>query len=280
MFEQIYSAKWILEKPRYGFLLGFVFSIFGIFSAKLIFGSNPGLMSVAFTSMLLMPILNRLMGIVESKEIRENKFSIKLLFKDHAELFKIYIYIFLGIMTTYAFFTLVWTSAFSIKIFEPQLNVAGLTGHAIANLIGRAVGNYAFGAILVNNLKVLIVCFLLSFFFGAGSILFIAWNASVWGAVFGFVAHQSAIASHGNPFTSFFTLMVPVFPHMITEAVSYFSAAIVGGVVSKAVVQEEWMSKKFKHVLSDSLMFLALGFILVVLAAYLEVYIFPIIGGY
>ena len=73
MFEQIYTPKWLISKPRYGYLLGLVFAIFGIFSAKLIFGSNPGIMSVAFTSMLLMPLLNNLLGLTESKEIRKKK---------------------------------------------------------------------------------------------------------------------------------------------------------------------------------------------------------------
>lgn len=278
MLEAIYTPNWLLEKPRYGFLLGLVFSIFGIFSAKIIFGSNPGLMSVAFTSMLLMPILAKLMSITESKEIREEKFSIRQLIKDHEELFMIYTYIFLGIMATYSFFTLVWTKDFTQLMLEPQLKVAGLSGMAYGDISGDAINRLMFGSILINNLKVMIVCFLLSFFFGAGSILFIAWNASVWGSVFGFVAKMSAINSQTNPFLGFASLMVPVFPHMITEAISYFSAAIVGGVVSKAIMKEKWGSERFKHVLTDSLLFLVLGFILVFLAAYLEVFIFPMIG--
>ena len=267
MFEQIYSPGWLVSKPRYGYLLGLVFAIFGIFSAKLIFGSNPGLMSVAFTGMLLMPLLNNLLGLTETKEIREKKLSMYSLVKDHSDLFRIYIYIFLGIMTTYAILTLVWSNAFSLNPFGPQWKVAGCTGKAIAN--------QRFASILFNNLIVLIATFLLSFFYGAGSILFIAWNASVWGAVFGFLARQSALSANINPFVGFITLMIPVLPHLITEAVSYFSAAIVGGVVSKAVIKEKWMSKRFQHVLTDAIIFLVLALALVVVAAYIEVYIFP-----
>jgi len=269
MFEQIYTPKWLISKPRYGYLLGLVFAIFGIFSAKLIFGSNPGIMSVAFTSMLLMPLLNRLLNDAENKEIREKKLSLKGLFSDHWELFRIYIYIFLGILTTYAILTLVWSNAFSLNIFAPQLKVAGFAGKAFSAQSSQ------FASILWNNLIVLIVCFLLSFFYGAGSILFLAWNASVWGTVFGFVARQSAAASNTNPFIGFITLMIPVMPHLITEAVSYFSAAIVGGVVSEAVIKEKWMSKRFQHVLTDAVIFFILALILVVVAAYLEVYVFP-----
>ena len=267
MFEQIYSPRWLIKNPRYGYLLGLVFAIFGIFSAKLIFGSNPGMMSVAFTSILIMPLLNSILSKTESKEIREKKFSIYLLFKDHGDIFRIYTYIFLGIMTTYAFFTLVWSSTFSIGMFGPQLKVAGFAGGAFQAS--------RFSSILLNNMIVLLVCFLLSFFYGAGSILFISWNASVWGSVFGYLARQSAVTTNANPFLCFITLIIPVLPHLITEAASYFSAAIVGGVVSKAVIKEKWMSRKFQHVLTDAMLFFLMAAVLVVIAAYIEVHMFP-----
>jgi len=267
MFEQLYTPEWLISKPYYGYLLGLVFAIFGIFSSKVIFGSNPGLMSVAFTSILLIPTLHRLISITESREVREDKFNIFNLLREHLDIMKLFMYIFLGIMTSYAFFTIVWTNAFSLKVFAPQLNAAGITGAAY--LKGR------FLYILSNNIKVLLVCFLLSFFYGAGSIIFIAWNASVWGAVFGFFARQSSSLAHQNPFLGFMTLMIPIFPHMLTEAISYFSATMVGGIISKAVIKEKWMSKRFKHVMSDSLIFLILALILIIFAAYLEVYIFP-----
>ena len=39
-------------------------------------------------------------------------------------------------------------------------------------------------------------------------------------------------------YLTFLLIMIPVFPHLFTEALSYFSAAIAGGVMSKAVVTE------------------------------------------
>jgi uncharacterized membrane protein SpoIIM required for sporulation len=266
MLEQLYSPDWLLRRPQYAFLLGLVFSIFGVFSARIIFGANPGLMSVAFTSILLIPTLQRLFGITEDREIREKKFSLPQLVRDHYDIMEIFIYLFLGIFTTYMLLTFYWTNAFSLRMFESQLNVAGLTGMSYEQ-------NAWFTSILTNNIKVLIVCFLLSFFYGAGSILFLAWNASVWGSVFGYVANHSAAVM--SPMAAFSNTLVPVVPHMITEAFSYFSATMVGGIASKAIIKERWMSEKFKHVISDSLLFLFLGFVLVLIAAWLEVYIFP-----
>ena len=82
VLEQVFKEKWIEKKPRHAFILGVIYSIVGIFSARLIFGSNPGLMTVAFTSILLIPSLNQLLQHEENVEIREKKFHIKQLFND------------------------------------------------------------------------------------------------------------------------------------------------------------------------------------------------------
>ncbi|MFH1317323.1 MAG: stage II sporulation protein M [Candidatus Woesearchaeota archaeon] len=269
MFEQLYKPKFLKSKPRYAFLLGFAYCIIGVFSAKLIFGSNPGLMSVAFTSILLIPLLNNLLSISEKAETREKGFNLKVLFMDHKDLFKIYFLAFMGIFCAYLIFAIVWPVDFSIFYLSPQLKVAGIAGSAIN-------GNSAFFFnILKNNMIVLIACLFLSFFYGAGSILFIAWNASVWGSVFGFRIKEVIIYSNQNWASAFLYTIIPVLPHMITEGLSYFAAAIVGGVVSKAFLSEQFGSKRFKKVINDAMIFFVLAFILVVVGAFLEVYIFP-----
>ena len=123
----------------------------------------------------------------------------------------------------------------------------------------------------------MIVCLILSIVYGAGSILFLVWNARVWGAVFGYVAHNSFGQTH--PLIAFGAVMAPVLAHMITEAMSYFSAAIVGGIVSKAVMREDLFSEKFHHILSDAMILLLLGFVMVAIAAVIEVMLYPYSGA-
>ncbi|MBD3313761.1 hypothetical protein GF345_04935 [Candidatus Woesearchaeota archaeon] len=262
VFEQIFKASWIEKKPSSAFLLGVAYSLIGIVSARLIFGASTGLMAVAFTSILLIPSLNRLLQDEENVEIREKKLNIWQLFKDHKDIFIIYIFMFLGVFFVYAFTAVVLPDMLVIKLFPAQLRVAGITG--------QAFNSGVFMSILLNNLLVLLVCLLLSLIYGAGAILFITWNASVWGIVFGYIARESAFIEGTNPFIAFFLILLPSLPHLVTEAVSYFSAAIVGGVVSKAVLREKLHSKRFYHVLTDALILLTVGVILVVLAAAIE----------
>ena len=66
-------------------------------------------------------------------------------------------------------------------------------------------------------------------------------------------------------------------PHLITEAFAYVSAAIVGGIVSKAVINEDFKTKRFNRIIRDAVLFMGFGFLLVLLGAAIEVYIFPLL---
>ena len=52
VLEQLYSVKWLEQKARYAFLMGFVYALMGMVSALFLFPEDPGLVSVAFTSLL------------------------------------------------------------------------------------------------------------------------------------------------------------------------------------------------------------------------------------
>ena len=265
VLEQLYSAEWIEQKSRYAFIMGFAYSIIGMASALFLFPEDPALVAVAFTSLLIVPSLNKLFSMEETKEARETRFNLIELFKDHIDLFNVYFFIFMGILLTFALFAVMLPSVAASRLFEQQLALVGLSGKAYASYD-------TFISIFTNNLRVLIFCFLTSFIYGAGSIFIITWNASVWGAVFGAVAKHS-VDSSGNPFVYLFFTLLGVFPHMFTEAGSYFLAAIAGGVISKATLREKLGSPEFTRILQVALIIFGLALIVLVLAAYIEVYV-------
>ncbi len=267
VLEQLFKAHWIKRRPLFMFVLAFSYTLIGIGSALIIFGKNPSLMSVAFISILLIPSLNTLLKYEENEPMRKKKFSIFGLFKDHKDILAIYLFLFLGIFFAYLLYAFFLSATATKHIFSSQLDVAGIAG--------GATFNGEFLSILINNIIVLIACFLLSLVYGAGSILFLTWNASAWGAIFGFLVKESAASQ--NPLIAFGIVILPVLPHLITEAASYLSAAIVGGVVSKAVLREKLFSKKFNYILTDGLLLLIFAFLLVLIAAFLEVYMFHLL---
>lgn len=277
VLEQIFKEKWIEKKSWHALFLGIVYSIIGIISAKMIFGGNPGLMSVAFTSILLVLSLNNILGFEENIEIREKKFSLRLLLRDHFDIFEIYFFLFIGIFIVYAAIPLLFSQSYVSHLFEPQLAVAGLSdGYTFFPHTSECTSDSfllhceGFSSIFINNIIILLVCLVLSFVYGAGSIIFLTWNASVWGVVFGFVASSQAKVEGSSAFVAFTLMMIPILPHMITEALSYLTGAVAGGVISKATIREKLFSKKFMHIVTDALLISLLGIVLVTIAAALE----------
>jgi uncharacterized membrane protein SpoIIM required for sporulation len=265
VLEQVYSHEWIKKKSRYAFLMGLSYSIIGIASGMFLFPKDPGLAAIAITSLLILPSLNKLFA-AESNEAKKGKFSLIEMFRDHNDIFRVYLFLFLGILLSFSFFSIVWPTIATSRIFAQQVSVLGISGQAYA-------GGGLFASLLSNNVKILVFCLLASFFYGSGAIFIITWNASVWGTIFGVIARESAGAAGQNPFMYFILTLMAVFPHMILEASAYFLAAISGGIVSKAVIREKTFSKKFNQVVQDGFVMFIIAVFVLIIAVYIEAFV-------
>jgi uncharacterized membrane protein SpoIIM required for sporulation len=281
VLEQIFKPDWIEKKPRHAFLLGFIYSIVGVISAKLIFGANPGMMTVAFTSILLVPSLNTLLAVEENQaRSRDRYWVLKQLWVDHNDIVEVYFFMFFGIFFTFATIAFIFPEEGVIRFFEPMFEIIGISGSA-ASITGWAAetAGPTILSIFLNNFIVTIVCLLLSLIYGAGAIIFITWNAVVWGVVIGFFAKQALLSTAGvNPITIFLSTVLPFFPHMIMESLPYFTAAIVGGIVSKAAIREELFSPRFNEIVKDGTIVMLLSLIVLFLAAVIEIKVYPLLA--
>ncbi len=281
VLEQIFKPDWIEKKPRHAFLLGFIYSIVGAVSAKLIFGANPGMMTVAFTSILLVPSLNTLLAVEENQARSKDKYWVlKQLWVDHYDIVEVYFFMFFGIFFTFATIAFLFPEEAVIRFFEPMFEIIGITGSVTA-LTGWAAetAGPTILSIFLNNFIVTIVCLLLSLIYGAGAIIFITWNAVVWGVVIGFFAKQALLSTAGvNPLTIFLSTVLPFFPHMIMESLPYFTAAIVGGIVSKAAIREELFSPRFNEIVKDGTIVMLLSLVVLFLAAVIEIKVYPLLA--
>jgi uncharacterized membrane protein SpoIIM required for sporulation len=269
MLEQLFNLRSIKGSSINIILLGVIYAFLGIFSSLLLFPHYVAIMSLAFTTILLIPSIASLLQKEENIIAKERRFSVRTILRDHKDIIRLYLLLFLGIFLAFCAIGIFTSNAYVENYFNAQLMVAGITGQA------TALGS-EFVGILLNNLLVLFICFILSLAYGSGSLLFIVWNASVWGIVFGYFVHQSLAAVQVDPVIYFGQIFLPFLPHMITEAASYIVAAIVGGVIAKAIVREKLFSKKFYHILTDGLWLAVFGFALIVVAAVIEVFVFPL----
>ncbi len=240
VLEHLFPENWLEKRASYAFILAMVYSIIGIIGARLLFGANSGIVSVVFTSILLLPYLEKLFAIEEKIEEKEKKFSLLHLWKDNKDLVKTYFAIFFGIFFTYMLFSFILPQLGfnTFNIFKEQLFLdPGLRGHAYD------VGSFL--SILSNNWWVLVACFLLALLTGDGAIFFITWNASAWGTIFGYRAISAAWQTGGNPWWFLFLIFIIVIWHVILEAGAYIIVAISGSVISKDIISKASQIKKF-----------------------------------
>lgn len=274
VLEYLYPLKLIERAPLYAFLLGLGYSIIGIGASVILFAEDPAIVSVAFIAIMFYPTINALMREEEDIESEKEETGFISFFRDHQNIFKVYVFLFLGILLAFSVFSMLLPSFATNHIFKNQLDVLyGLTGTAG----GAAFNAPLLKALLFNNLSVLLLCFITAFLIGDGAIFLIAWNASVWGTIFGTIARNAAVkgAAVGwsvcrTPANCFLFIVLIVFAHMIIEAFAYMCSATAGGVVSKAILREELFSLRFKHLAVNTIILVVFALIVLLIGALVE----------
>lgn len=278
VLEHLFPEDWLEHKGRYAFILGVVYSVIGILVASIMFPGDPALVAVAVTSMLLLPEIYKIFSIEERQESVEQGVTMRALWRDDAEVVRIYIFLFLGILLVYSLGTIMLPDLQINSLFREQLEIRFGQGFA-----GSATGIFSsdlFWSLLSNNFLVLLACFIIALLTGDGAIFLITWNASVWGTIFGLTAKNAALFSGQNALYLFALIMLVVFPHMIFEAISYFLAAIAGGVISKDVLLEQFASDRFWEVLGFNIYLLLFALIFLLLGAAVETFVLNNVGIY
>ena len=280
VLEHIFPEDWLERKGRYAFLLGAGYSVIGVLISAILFPGDPALVAVAITSMLILPELYKILSIEERQESMEQKVSISALWKDDLSVVRIYVFIFLGILLVYSIGTILLPQMQTNTLFREQLEIRlgqGFGGQAVAQSVFSSA---LFYDLLSNNFLVMMACFIIALLTGDGAIFLITWNASVWGTIFGLTARGAAEFSGQHPIYLFGIIMLVVFPHMITEALAYFLAAISGAVISKDVILEQFASDRFFEVFGLNLYLLLFALIFLILGAIIETFVLQHVGIY
>lgn len=268
MIEQLYPVKLIEKRSMFALILGISYSIIATGISVLLFPEDPALVIVALISLMFYPTLKKLLRQEEIQETQNQAFSLADFFRDHKYIFKIYILFFLGVMLGFAFFSINLPSLARNHIFSNQIDILyGVTGNAVNFSFDRFLGLFS------NNVGVLILIFVTAFFIGDGGIFLLTWNASVWGTIFGLFAKNYALGVSQNPFFAFLIVLGIVITHTLLEAFSYISSATAGGVISKGIISEKFMSDNFIRVVKGTLITLLFAILVLVIAVAVETYV-------
>lgn len=246
MIDEILRAYLIEKKPLYGIAFGFLFASLGIIFAFLIFRTEPSFPAVFLTTLATAPLIFKIM----KSEKQE-----KSILKRHEKIIEVYFYVFFGMAIAFAFFDAFLPAGISSSIFSEQLSKFS------AGYFNMQAS--LFLEIVINNLGLVLFFFLLSLFYGSGSMFLLAWNSSILGVMWGNIIKVSL--SMADPLV-FVKNVFFIFPFLLPEVEAYFLASIAGGIVSVNLEKK----KKLETAMNDSLIFLMASIALIFAAAAIE----------
>jgi uncharacterized membrane protein SpoIIM required for sporulation len=267
------------HRPWQMLFLGFMYASVGILLSMWIFYKYSSLIMIFLTVFACMPIVYNTIKFEERKDEEEERELVLL--KEHWKALSVFMWLFLGITVA----IVVWY----IFLPEKHLSVLFSTQTETFRMIntgatGMATQLDSFTKILLNNLKVLMFCILFSFIYGLGAIFILAWNASVIGVAIGMLIRTElaklsgvvGMAKVAAYFTTFSFGFLRYSLHGVLEIFAYFIGGLAGGIISVAIIRHSIGTKKFEHVLWDSSDLIIISVLVLVVAAFVEVFITPV----
>ena len=264
VLESLLNPKTAANKPLHIFTVSILFTAISSWLALNLFPAQSSILSVAFVTIFFVPFFQRLFAVEERKDELAARHKVKAGFiKRHKPIVVAYTAFFLGMVLTYSF----------LYVFSPtvrdlySLQLDWFRSQGIA-----AVQSESFERYVVNNSQVMVLFFILSVLFGAGAVFILAWNASVIAVFVGLIANK-LVPALGAPVAYVYgvgTGLGSIALHGIPEIGGYFFAGVAGGILSVGLIRERFMSREFKEVAKDSIAWLVIGEVLIVIGAVLE----------
>jgi len=251
--ESLIKPEWVAKNPVYSLYLGITLAFIGTSIGLFVFPDQASFAGLLFITIAAVPFLQKVVDFeTEAGQIIQN------FWKRNRKTALIYGLFFLGVTLTYLIWSIILPKAAAAFFFDRQ--IVALSQPTVLGFFSQAA--QTFFAILINNLKVLALVLLLSFIYGMGSILVIAWNASVLGVFIGSFGSYIGFAEF--------------IPHTSLEFTGFFFAGMAGGLLSMAFDHNrtEFGSDKFYQAIEDSSALFILGVILIAAAALVEIRLF------
>jgi len=240
-------------------------AIVGVATSHVLFPTEAGVISVFLTSFSLLHIVNNLFEL-NRREIWE---EIASPYKANRMLGLALLAVFLGILSGYGLFAAVLNPDAARALLSEQLG----DFQDIKRGFGLAQIHFgSFSEILRHNFSVLLVVLLFSLLFRAGGLLLIvAWNASSWGSVFGFIA-RTVLSGLGlrDGLLPLLASYLGFSLHLVLESAGYVLCAMAGLFMSKAFTKYFFDFKRFVRVTRASVLIFAFALFLIVLSAFFE----------
>ena len=276
VLENIETSNDAEKKPWHVFIYGVMATTVSLFLAYYIF---PSQISTTFLFLITIAAFPMIYNVLNDEETLDEDYKrIDLGFlKIHRKAFDIYGFLFLGIIVAASFWYTAMPSDFVKNAFGEQIKtLSSIRGDGIKTAFAIVDGS-GFLPIFLNNFSVAFISFLLSFFYGAGAVFILAWNASIIAVFIGNMA-RAASAQISHPFSSAYGYMISlptgllsIALHGIPEIAAYFVAGIAGEILSIGIIKRHQDTR----IIKDAVALFGLSVALLIFAAFVEVWVTP-----
>ncbi len=284
VLESLTSPQRAEKSPWDLLFIGALYAAVALFLSVWVFREEASLVMVLLTVMVSIPLVFNTMKYEEKKDhflVQE-----KALLKEHSKALSFFMFLFVGFVLAFSLAYILLPHELVQDVFNSQLQtIQSINSRAIDDVSGSAVGGWGlFLQILANNLKVMLFAFFFSFFYGAGAIFILTWNASVISAAIGTffrnniaeVANGLGLSSVAGYFQVYSLSLLRYFLPRLQEILGYFIGGLAGGLISVAVIKHDFGTPLFRRVLRDSMDLILLAVVVLTVAALMEVYVTPL----
>jgi len=284
VLESLIGERNIRKNPVLILGITFLISIGSIIFADVLFPKHSSVLSVAFITIGLVPLIHNILSKEEYDEALQRKCSATF-FARHFNVIMIYIWIFVGVILAFAMVYVVVPNDMKQDLFAEQINsFCVITGSENCengvpySIVGKASA-IAFNScqnpatknvaacslyIFQNNGGVLVFIIILSLLYGAGAIFIIAWNASILGLFFG----EMILAAQHLKWIGFLQGML--IGHGPPELLGYVFGALAGAILSAMVSRGQFLKHEFTTIFRDVSFLILLAIFSVLYGAVVE----------
>jgi uncharacterized membrane protein SpoIIM required for sporulation len=282
VLEALLNPQKAERKPWELFFLGLVYASVAFILSYWVFRDYISIVMVSLTAICSVPFVYNIIKLEENKDEESRKEY--WLIKEHVKAVSALTFLFIGFVTAFLIWFIVLPGTTAENVFSAQIKtISDVTSDATTQMPTASLVSSLDEVIpiLMNNLKILIFCFILSVFFGAGAIFVLTWNASVVAVAIGVFVRNELLTRMGASVAEYSHILslgvLKYLTHGIFEIVAYFVCALAGGIISVAVIRHEFNSPGFRQTILDSTDLTAIAIILLIIAAVVEVFVTPIL---
>lgn len=278
VLESIIGEKNIRKHPVFIFFITLLICFGSIFFADVMFPTHSSILSIAFITIGLVPLVFNVLSDEEAEEAAQRK-NFTTFFARHFNLIMLCVWIFIGVIVAFTVYYSFSPPDMRSFLFEEQIknfcsisgssSCDGATPFSISSVVGKFGGAASFDfdaclsssstltsctwLIFENNFKVLLFTIVLSLLYGVGAIFMIVWNASILGVFFGEMILMGNIDKGVGLFQSM------LLGHGPPELLAYVFGALAGAILSAMVARGEFLKSEEKIIIKDVLFLSALA---------------------